>query len=219
MKMHLVLIEFHGPCSVWSNTCVPIFASKITLKMVNMVAAALDHFCLDANYIQSFLYEFVTMHSRGKGRRCQGGAVPATRKKRSWKAASEKLPLLKNTAILQKSLSEQMEALNIMDILIDISCRLQATEPFMQEAQKEESVAATKRTESLPLGRSEKCCLQPRRVTPPKIFSHHGWLVWSSKRKGDQTSTTSTNNGDHHNRQWLRFRWNHQGSEVEKGDP
>ena len=43
MKTHLELIEFHAPRCVWSNTHAPILASKITLKMVNTVGAALDH--------------------------------------------------------------------------------------------------------------------------------------------------------------------------------
>ena len=48
MWTYFSLIEFHAPRFVWSNTCVPILASNITLKVVNMVVAALDHFCLDA---------------------------------------------------------------------------------------------------------------------------------------------------------------------------
>ena len=56
IKTRLDLIEFHAPHCVWSNTHAPILAPKITLKVVNMVMAALDHFCLDATgYFWSFL--------------------------------------------------------------------------------------------------------------------------------------------------------------------
>ena len=46
--MHLDLIEFHAPCCVWLNTCAPILASEITLKVVKMVTPALDQVCLGA---------------------------------------------------------------------------------------------------------------------------------------------------------------------------
>ena len=93
------------------------------------------------------------MLSRGK-RRSQGSTHTLSPKTISRKAAAKGMHALKkNTAVSQKRLSGQEEVLDIMDVLVDISSCLQATEHFIQEAEKEKSATIARCDESHSQGR------------------------------------------------------------------
>ena len=64
--------------------------------------------------------------------------------KRSRKVPAKNLPLPKSPAVLQAHPSDQIEAPDVMEILMEISSRLQTMEHFMHEAEKEKSASATR---------------------------------------------------------------------------
>ena len=92
------------------------------------------------------------MPSRGKGR-SQGGTVPVNPTKRSRKAGAKRPQMLRSTPLPEESMNEQLEAPDVMDILMDMSNRLQAIKLFMQETQEEKSAAAARRSEIPTQGR------------------------------------------------------------------
>ena len=96
------------------------------------------------------------MLSRGTGR-SQGSTHSASPKKRSTKAAAKGMPSPKKDPVSQRHLSEQDDIRVIMDMLMDISSCLQATEYFMREAEKEKSAAIARCGESLSHGWSAAC--------------------------------------------------------------
>lgn len=65
-------------------------------------------------------------------------------KKRSRKAAAKTLPLPRCTPTPHKCLRDQVEVPDVIDIVMDISSRLQTTEHYVQEAEKEKSTVVTR---------------------------------------------------------------------------